>query len=348
EFVRKGGGLIIADDFREGDSVSKCFGIEFSKKLLLEPSSFSKQPSFPIINVTLGGRTCSMMLNYPSTLVLRGRFVGGRYLARVDEHEIECNLSILARSSKVSWLDLDCDFNRDEREPRSSFPLIALLEYGEGRVVVISDPDLFINDMIWRFDNPEVVSFILDYVSANSSPTFYFMEERVWRIKPLFFYFITIAEGWENLSLLSRLFFSSIAICSVFLAMLYVTASLAGYPLFTSILGVFGGTEEEFEELSFAFRQEAEREYGEYLLPLFERVFDELREELGIDIPSEAQRIADLVKARHPSLDASLLRRLMERYDYIVRGGRISDFRTFARIFDDLMALSRELGVEWY
>lgn len=351
EFVRKGGGLIIADDFRWGDSVSECFGIKFSKNLLLEPSSYSKQPSFPIVNLTLDGRTSSMLLNYPSTLVLTGRSVGNRYLVKHGEDEFYCEISILARSSMLSWLDVDYDLSWDEDEPRSSFPLIALIKLGSGKVAVVSDPDLFINDMIIRFDNREVVRYLLEYVSGNSSsPTFYLMEERVWRVKPLFYYALAIADGWSELPLFSRLFLSFINFGLIFLGLLYGISSASGHPFLRSILGLLGGEEEELEErkiLQVASR-EAKVNYGEYLLPLYQLIFEKIKEDLGLEnISPEDPRLVDLLLASHPNLDAGSLRMLMARYVDLLKGEGISDFRTFTRIFDALMALSRELKVEW-
>ena len=351
EFIRKGGSLIIADDFRKGDSISKYFGVSFSKKLLLEPSSYSKQPSFPVVNITLEDRKCSMLLNYPSTLVLTGKLSKDKYLIKVSEQEFECKLIILARSSQMSWLDSDYDFNRDEGEPRSSFPLMVLIEFGEGRVVVVSDPDLFINDMIYRFDNLEITNFILDYVSGtNSSPTFYFMEERVWRIKPLFFYALMITNRWGEMPFFSRILISSVAMGSIFLAFLYGFTSVMGYPFLESILGILGATEEgkESEGPLERVKQETEIDYGQYLLPLFERVFGKLREELSLkSISMGTSGVVEAVVARYPTLDAKVLRELIARYDDLRAGGRISNFRTFSRVFDALMSLARELGVEW-
>lgn len=351
EFVRRGGGLIIADDFRMGDSISECFGVKFSKKLLLEPSSYSKQPSFPIVNLTVDGRTYSMLLNYPSTLVLTGRFVEGKYLVKHGEEELDCELLVLVKSSGVSWLDVDYDLSWDENEPRSSFPLIALIKLERGRVAVVSDPDLFINDMITRFDNREVVRYLLEYVSGNSSsPTFYIMEERVWRVKPLFYYALAFADRWGEIPIFSKLFLSFAAVGLIFLGLLYGISSASGYPFLRSILGLLGGAEEELEEekVPEVVRREAEVGYGEYLLPLYERIFDKLKEDLGLEsISPEDPGLIDLILARHPSLDAGSLRTLMIRYIDLMKGGRISDFRTFTRIFDTLMVLGRELNVEW-
>ncbi len=350
EFVRKGGGLIIAEDFREGSSISECFGIKFSKELLLDPSSYSKQPCFPIANLTFNGKSCSILLNYPSTLVLTGRFVSGKYIIKHGGEELECKLSILARSSRLSWLDVDCDLSWDEGEPRHSFPLIGLIELERGRVAVVSDPDLFINDMIIRFDNLEVARYLLEYVSGNSSsPTFYFFEERVWRVKPLLYYVLSISAKWSELPLFSRLFLSFTALGLIFLGLLFGISYASGYPFLRSILGMFGGVEGELEEgkVPKALRVE-EVNYGEYLVPIFEAIFEKLKEDLGLESFSpEDPRLVDMILAKHPSLDARSLSMLIERYRDLLRGGRISDFRTFARIFDALMMLGRELEVEW-
>lgn len=353
-FIEHGGGLLLADDFRQGSSLGKFFGVVFSKELFLEPSSYSKRPSFPIVNLSSSDLPgpAEIMLNYPSTLQFSGRLRAGEYLVDLDGEALRCKLWVLARSSQVSWLDSNVNFEKDEGEPRASFPLIALLECGKGRVIIISDPDLFINGMISRADNLKAISYLLDCVSRdNSSAAFYFAEQRVWRVKPVYTYLLTIIGRWGTAPLFSRLILSAVAGGLFLILLLYGFSRVLGAPFLESIFNAFGAARESEEEAEWEGTREVWEgwDYHDYLIPIFERILTSLGEGLGFEgIPPDPSSVVEAARSRYPALDFRKLKRLLTTYREINDGQRaISDFKTFSKAFDELMDVARALSVEW-
>jgi len=53
----------------------------------------------------------------------------------------------------------------------NSYPILAEVEYGKGKIIVLSDPDVLINDMFQ--ENREFIENLIDYLGVK---TFYFDE----------------------------------------------------------------------------------------------------------------------------------------------------------------------------
>ena len=161
DFVRKGGHLLLADDFGSGNSLLRAMNAtsEFSGYLLLD-LAYEKQPEFSVCfdfnsdnNVTMGVTT--VLMNYPTTVV------PGR------------NTTVLARSSIASYEDVNQDRLRTWSDPIGPFPVIAIERLGLGQILLISDPSIFINGMLKQAQNELLANNSMYFLSGSSENVFF-------------------------------------------------------------------------------------------------------------------------------------------------------------------------------
>jgi len=69
----------------------------------------------------------------------------------------------VARTSKKAWADLDRNRAHDKKEPTQSFGIIAVREFGAGRVVVVADDAPFANAFINAGDNAALAQNIINW-----------------------------------------------------------------------------------------------------------------------------------------------------------------------------------------
>jgi hypothetical protein len=148
-FVSGGGTLIVMDDYGNSSSLLSALGLPIALRQvpLCQDKDYYKRPSFPIITDIMPSlitrNITSLTFNHPVPLVVSG------------------NATVIASTTPMGWLDLndDCVINRDE--PVGSFPVMASVKYGGGEVLVIGDPDLFINSMQDTGDNHALIANVL-------------------------------------------------------------------------------------------------------------------------------------------------------------------------------------------
>jgi len=157
-FVEEGGSLLVADDFGEANSLlTHLLPVSISNDLVLDLHS-DKRPVFPLVvlgktyQTFFSSQATNILLNYSSTIHL-GKTLGG--------------VITLATTGSQSWLDSDLDNELDKEEPTGPFPVMLAAEIGDGRVVVISDPSMFINDMIDREDNKQVLLDVVTWLATG-------------------------------------------------------------------------------------------------------------------------------------------------------------------------------------
>lgn len=148
-FVRRGGTLLVADDF----------GTE-TNALLADLG----------VRARLDGRTLrDDRYNYRSSALVVARNVSDRPLTRdVDQLTLNYGTAIdpsradvsgpnrtavLANTSEFAYLDTNANGEIDGNETLGRYPVATAEPVGEGRVVVVSDPSVFINAMLDRPDN---------------------------------------------------------------------------------------------------------------------------------------------------------------------------------------------------
>lgn len=144
-FVLDGGRLILADDYGHGNQVLEPMEIDarFSGQVLIDPLIYHSNQYFPIIShfVTdpLTADTDNLVLNHATGLI------------NVPDGDI------IASSSSFSFLDLNDNGERDDNEPAESLPVISRHKLGDGEVILLSDPSLFINSMEPLQDNSRFI-----------------------------------------------------------------------------------------------------------------------------------------------------------------------------------------------
>jgi hypothetical protein len=153
-FVRRGGTLVVAEDI--GSTGNELLaGIGASARVngtLLRDERYNyRSPALPIArNVTdeklLTYGFDRLVLNY------------GSVVEPGDE-----NTTVLVRSSGYSYLDLNGNGNLDDDERLMSRPVATVEPMEEGRIVVVSDPSVFINTMLEQYDNRRFARNLLAY-----------------------------------------------------------------------------------------------------------------------------------------------------------------------------------------
>ena len=143
-FLERGGGVLIADDSSRGNTLltyllsGQNSSIAFSGHSVL--SSYNAgSPEIPLVNATFFVRSAgNMSIN---TVELNGAtslLVGG-------------DVQIVARSNST-FVDYNDNGVVDADEKENAI-MMATADVGKGRLVVISDPDMFTNEMIYRQNN---------------------------------------------------------------------------------------------------------------------------------------------------------------------------------------------------
>lgn len=188
EFLTYGGLLFIADDFGTGNDILKKLNTStrFSGSLLLD-ISFEKNASFftvfefknrthPIVsNVT------HILGNFPSSLQIQGN---------------SKNVTVLITSTEMSWLDENLNRKQDPKEPKGPFPVFAIERYGQGRIVLCSDPSFFINSMRNHLDNTLFRDNLFSYLYNNRTTVI--IDESHRDVSTIYYlsYYVS-SLGWE-------------------------------------------------------------------------------------------------------------------------------------------------------
>ena len=134
-FIDQGGTLVLADDYGFGNQILEYLGLQtrFAGSVLLDPLFNYKNEWFPKISHF----TPDPITNYTECIVLNH----ATCLTGVESN------NVVARSSSFSFLDINSNQVRDEGEPTGPLPVISHDRLGNGQLILISDPSIFINSM---------------------------------------------------------------------------------------------------------------------------------------------------------------------------------------------------------
>ena len=144
EFVERGGTLIVCDAHGHGKELTEEFRVRYSNTTVVDYLSFNRRQDFPVIPFAVGGATGFAFAKFPAVLI-----------------NYPQSALILASTSPESYLDVNYNLTIDEGDLKGPFAVAAAVDYGEGRVVAVSDADLFSNDMIGRADNVVLADALL-------------------------------------------------------------------------------------------------------------------------------------------------------------------------------------------
>lgn len=153
-FITQGGTLVLADDYGFGNQILEHLGLQtrFTGFVLLDPLFNYKNEWFPKISHFTPGP----ITNYTECIVLNH----ATCLTSVESN------NVIARSSSFSFLDINSNQMRDENEPTGPLPVISHDRLGNGQLILISDPSIFINSMGDIEDNINLIRNIA--VTAES------------------------------------------------------------------------------------------------------------------------------------------------------------------------------------
>lgn len=169
-FVRNGGGLLIADDFGTGET------------LLIQLFALLGIPA-PIFNPHVLYEATDANLTTWTAAPLITNFIGGyNFTQGVSQVLLNfaCALSgvlpgnVAAISSPLSWVDMNDNMAIDDPPDIYLVPQTVMAAYdlkqmglGNGRIVVLSDPSIFNDDMINRVDNRILAISIVDWLAQG-------------------------------------------------------------------------------------------------------------------------------------------------------------------------------------
>ena len=153
-FISEGGRLILADDYGHGNQILEYLGLEvrFSGEVLVDPLINYKTKDFPKIihfkSDLLTINTESLVLNHATCLV-----------------NTKDN-SVIALSSSFSFLDRNENGTYEDDELSGPLPVICYKTLGDGQVVLVADPSLFINSMNAIDENEGFIQNIADTTTS--------------------------------------------------------------------------------------------------------------------------------------------------------------------------------------
>ena len=165
-FVRDGGTLIVAEDFREhSNDLLAALGANarLDGRVLLDKQFNWQAPTLPVAtnvsNHTLVTNVSQLTLNHGTAVRPNGA-------------------TVLVSSSEFGFLDTNGNGDIDAGEQLGTYPVATVESVGQGRVVVVSDPSIAINAMLTREGNRVFVQSILaghervllDYSHATNFP----------------------------------------------------------------------------------------------------------------------------------------------------------------------------------
>jgi hypothetical protein len=150
-FLESGGTVLLADDFGTGNALLKGLNVSarFSGKPLADLYYYSKAPRFPLISAfspsPITANVTTVVLNRPSYIDITNASV----------------VTKLASSSPFSFVDLNGNGRASPNETINSYPVIVDTQIGSGWLILVSDPSMFVNEMINLYDNMQLFQNLL-------------------------------------------------------------------------------------------------------------------------------------------------------------------------------------------
>ncbi|WP_435065494.1 DUF4350 domain-containing protein [Halobaculum sp. EA56] len=176
-FVRRGGTLLVAEDVEpNGNRLLDAIGAStrVDGRPLRDEQEYYRSPAFPVASdvaahpLTTG--VDQVTLNHGSAVVPAPTTNATTVAAT--------NATPVVNSSEFSYLDADRDGELDNNETLRQRPVVTVEPLGGGRVIVVSDPSVFINAMLDRPGNRQLARTVfaahervlLDYSHAAGQP----------------------------------------------------------------------------------------------------------------------------------------------------------------------------------
>lgn len=148
-FLRRGGTVVVMDDFGASNSMLHAISspISINSVPLCQHENYYVNMTFPIITdisqTPFTRNVSSLVLNHPAALDVKG------------------DARVIASTSRYGWIDLNHDSMLDDGERMGVYPVAASCDYGNGKLLVFSDADIFINSMLDKGDNRALLKQLL-------------------------------------------------------------------------------------------------------------------------------------------------------------------------------------------
>lgn len=148
-FLRRGGTVVVMDDFGASNSMLHAISspISINSIPLCQHENYYVNMTFPIIadisQTPFTRNVSSLVLNHPAVLNVTG------------------DAQVVASTSRDAWLDFNHDSMLDDGERMGVYPVAASCDYGNGKLIVFSDADVFINSMLDKGDNHALLKQLL-------------------------------------------------------------------------------------------------------------------------------------------------------------------------------------------
>jgi hypothetical protein len=176
-FVRNGGVLVLANNFGNGNAVLSGLGVlgeaRFNGSLLEDNVSKGVNAALPLItDVTTSGLTAGvheLYFNYGTALDVSAN-----------------NVTVLARSAPTSYLLAPGGGNATVNATTGAHPVLATLDYGNGRIVLLSDPSVFSNDMLGQADNQQLLTSMFANLTGGNTAVPIMFDESHFASPPVF------------------------------------------------------------------------------------------------------------------------------------------------------------------
>ncbi|MEA3558271.1 MAG: DUF4350 domain-containing protein [Candidatus Thermoplasmatota archaeon] len=154
DFLGKGGRLLLADDVGTGNSLLGYLNTSsrISNDIMMDLSYMKKGEFAVTLDMAphpITENLTHLLMNYPSTIIPGISAVS------------------IINSSGTSWLDTIRNERIDPEETEGPFPILTIEDYGNGELLLLSEPSLLINQMKDQMDNGPFASDLINYISEG-------------------------------------------------------------------------------------------------------------------------------------------------------------------------------------
>ncbi len=143
-FLELGGCILLMDDYGYGNQILEYLNapVRITGYMLIDPLYYYKSPKLPKIiyfnrNISILQNISSIVLNHASSIEILN----------------PAETTLLAYSSKFSYLDIDENGRWSPTDIEGPHPVFVFFRYKMGSIYVLSDPSISINSMIELGDN---------------------------------------------------------------------------------------------------------------------------------------------------------------------------------------------------
>ena len=159
-FVQSGGSLVLANDFGNANAVLSGLGVasaaRFDGSLLSDNVSRGADTAYPLVtDITASGLTTgvhTLSFNYATVLDIA-----------------DSRVAVLAESAPTSYLRASSSSDAAINGSRGAHPVLASLTYGQGRIILLSDPSVFINGMLDQADNERLFTSVIANLTGGNT-----------------------------------------------------------------------------------------------------------------------------------------------------------------------------------